>query len=139
MITNKNDVEVLIIFHRLNLIMKSVSKIISSTLNIDSKLVHYNEIKYDVFNCSPGLLVIDQTVIDKGNNTNVQKLSIKFPGVKILIITLDENWKLPGGLAERNDIEILNLWQSNPSLSKSLVVAVKNKLFGKMEYNDGRC
>lgn len=133
MIKEKNNLQVLIIFHRLNLIMKSVSKIINSNLNINSLLVHFNEINSDPASCLPSLLVIDQTIIDNGSPEFLAELNLKYSGVKILIITLDVNWKLTGVLSERNDIEVLNLWKSNPSLSKSLMCVVRNMLNSTME------
>lgn len=132
-----NKFEILIVSHQLKLITRSISKIISSTLNRSAHLVNYDEIKNELFEFSPKLLIVDQTLLNKENSNLIYDYNKMFPKVKILIITLDESFKIDDNLIGIKEIEVLNLWQNNPSSTKNLLVLVKDKLLNLMELGDG--
>lgn len=120
--------EIVIVYNRLNLVMKLVSKIIGASLNLESYLIPQSEIESNYSIYRPQLLIIDQSLTENNNPEIIEDCIRKFPESKILIITLEESWKLNQDTAKLNDIGVLNLWHLTPSLSKVLIFAVQNKL-----------
>jgi hypothetical protein len=122
------DIDVLIIFHRYNLIMGSVSKIINNTMDVKSKLIKYDTIIEEDDRIEPKLLIIDQTVISHVSEDYILYYNKKFPDSKVLVITIDDEFHMDGNVGKWENIEILNLWNKNLSLSKSLIIEIKNRL-----------
>lgn len=137
-IMQTNKIEIVIIYNRFDLIMKSVSKIIGSSLSVNTALIHQDKFRKDESGYKPALLIVDQTVIDDYDNQILSEYNYKFPDAKILVITLDEKWQHNWDMDNREKIEVLNLWQSNPSLSKTLLVVVKNKLSETKDIRNGK-
>lgn len=114
------DSNILMIYNRHYLIMKSVSKVIDTYLKYSSKFYLNEEIsKYR--EDAPKAILIDQTVFE--NNISEKLLSIKnqFPGKEIIVISNERNKRIEDQLSKHSIGSRINLWEEDAFPVKQLM------------------
>ncbi|MBK8945989.1 MAG: hypothetical protein IPM32_12065 [Ignavibacteriae bacterium] len=120
--------EIVIVQEKLALVMQTVQKIIKALFHSTPILMDFQNINYDETNTFTKIIILDQTIFDKNFNLIIGKLKLNFPNASFIIATLDNSQFLENLISQIESVELLNLWNTNNSITKQIISCIGNKV-----------
>lgn len=120
--------EIIIVQEKLALVMQTVQKLIKALFHSTPMLMDYQNFNYTETNTIPKIILLDQTIFDKNINSIIGKLKLIFPNASFIIVTLDNSQFFENVISKIESVELLNLWNTNNSITKQIISCIGNKL-----------